>query len=103
MSLTSQLHDPLTINLHKQTRALTAVIPPDSPLSAALINAPSYKFLLDTLSTALALPALTLSVATAFRPILLDLCARWLHSSENTEEQLVALCLLLEFHEELFP
>jgi hypothetical protein len=49
------------------------------------------------------MPSLTVAVATIFRPILLDLCARWLHSGEIIEEHLIASCLLLEVHEELFP
>jgi midasin len=97
------MYDPLTMKLSKQVRALTSKLAPDSPIPIALKNARSYQDILNTLSNALTLPALTMSVAVAFRPILLDLCARWIHNDENTEDQLVAICLLIEIHPELFP
>jgi midasin len=102
----SQFHDPLSINLCKQVRALVSKLPTGSQISAALtdaIHAPSYDLLLGTLSDALALPALTVTIASTFRPILFDLCARWLLTDENMEDQFVALCLLIEIHTELFP
>ncbi|KAF8967136.1 hypothetical protein BDZ97DRAFT_1903538 [Flammula alnicola] len=69
----------------------------------ALNNASTTRQLLATLSSLLAAPAFTQLVATLFRPILIDLCARWLESENDVEEHLVALCHLLEVHEELFP
>jgi midasin len=48
-------------------------------------------------------PAYTQLIATLFRPILIDLCARWLENEDGSEQYLVALCYLLEVHEELFP
>jgi midasin len=59
--------------------------------------------LLATLSSLLAVPSLTLAVAGLFRPILIPLCAQWLADPEQIEEKLVALCLLIQQHEELFP
>lgn len=97
------IHDPLTINLTKQTRSLLTKIPPESVYTTVLTQASTVAALLDTLSRLLFVPALTLPVATAFRPLLLDLCARWLEDEENKEDKLVALCLLLEPHEELYP
>jgi midasin len=96
-------HDPLTINLTRQTRSLASKISPESPYATAIAQASLPGALLDTLSQLLTVPALTLSVATAFRPLLLDLCARWLNDNENAEDKLVALCLLLEPHQELYP
>ena len=96
-------HDPLTINLQKQTRALVSKLPVGSPYPAILLNTSSYTELSTTLSYLLTLPGLTLSIATFFRPILLDLCSHWLQNEDHNEAQLVALCLLLEPHEELFP
>ncbi|KAF7348332.1 Midasin [Mycena sanguinolenta] len=105
MAFPSAIHDPLAINLRGQTRVLISSLPPDSPHASTLGTAVSQTSaeLLAVLSNLLASPDLTLLVATVFRPILLDLCARWLDEPQNTEEQLVALCFLLEVHEELFP
>ena len=75
----ANLGDPLAINLRKQTAALITQLPEDSPYVPSLKNASSKAELLNTLSYLLSLPAYTIAVATAFRPILLDLCARWLH------------------------
>lgn len=94
---------PLTINLRRQTRFLLSKIPSESPYTTAITQAPSPAALLGILSQLLYLPALTLTVAKSFRPLLLDLCARWLQDDENIENKLVALSLLLEPHEELYP
>jgi len=103
MEFVGAIHDPLTINLKRQTRSLLSKIPSGSPHAATLLNASTQKDLLSTLSYLLAVPSLTLAVATAFRPLLIPLCAHWLDYEEDTEEKLVALCLLLQPHEELFP
>ncbi|RDB14764.1 Midasin [Hypsizygus marmoreus] len=103
MATISDIHDPLTINLRRQTRTLLSTIPASSRHSNDLLNASSTSELLTILSRLLAQPAFTLTIAALFRPILFDLCARWLGDEQNTEEQLVALCLLVEVHEELFP
>lgn len=96
-------YDPLTMNLEQQTRTFLETTPHDSPLHHALLNAPTRSELLRRLSCALLQPGSTIAVATAFRPILLDLCARWLEDDEREEDKLEALCLLLEVHPELFP
>ena len=104
MSSTSAIHDPLEINLSRQTRHLLSIIPPESEYAQeAIKNASTTRELLATLSRLLAVPAYTQLIATYYRPILLDLCARWIEVDDSKEEQLVALCLLLEVHEELFP
>ena len=56
---------------------------------------------MSILSQLLSNPAYTQIIATLFRPILIELCARWL--DEGSEDNLVALTLLIEVHEELFP
>lgn len=99
----ANLGDPLAINLRKQTAALIPRLPEDSPYVPSLKNASSKAELLNTLSYLLSLPAYTIAVATAFRPILLDLCARWLHDEEHEPERFEALCLLLEIHLEVYP
>ncbi|KAJ7451619.1 midasin nuclear AAA ATPase [Mycena latifolia] len=105
MAFFSAIHNPLAINLRGQTRVLLASLPSDSPHVARLLDAASKTStqLATVLSDLLPSPDLTLLIATIFRPILLDLCARWLDEPQNTEDQLVALCYLLEVHEELFP
>lgn len=103
MATTDILYDPLTINLQHQTRILLESIPADSLLHDELRTAPTRAELLCRLSRALLLPRSTLAVASAFRPLLLDLCARWLEDEEAEEDKLEALCLLLEVHPELFP
>ncbi|KAF5382460.1 hypothetical protein D9615_002742 [Tricholomella constricta] len=103
MTFTSAIHDPLFINLRRQTAILLSTIPNPSKHATDLFNVTSNVEHLAILSRLLSLPALTLKIATLYRPLLVDLCARWLDNSENSEDQLVALCLLLEVHEELFP
>lgn len=103
MIWTSEVHNPLGINLKKQTSILISRLPQDSPYANALKKVSTRSELLETLSRLLAVPGLTNAVATAFRPLLLDLCARWLHTDEYRDERLEAFCLLLEIHPELYP
>jgi midasin len=98
-----EFHDPISINLARQSQSLVSKISPESPYAAAIVQASLPGPLLDTLSHLLTVPALTLSIATAFRPLLLDLCARWLNDRGNEDDKLVALCLLLDPHQELYP
>ena len=95
--------DPLCIDLERQTSKLLARLPTDSVHVSILTQATTPSQLITTLSRLLAIPALTTSIADLFRPILFDLCARWLEGAEQTIDQLVALCLLVEIHEQLFP
>jgi midasin len=97
------IKDPLTINLGRQIRVLLSKISAESPFTRSLQNWSSRSELLDTLSHILAVPSLTLHVAQIFRPILFDLCARWLLDNQNIDRKFIALCLLLEPHQELFP
>lgn len=96
-------HDPLTVNLQRQTRLLLEVIPSGSVHATALQNVTSRAGLLSTLSHHLCQPSLTMVVASKFRPLLLDLCARWLDADSELEGKLEAFGLLIEMHEELFP
>lgn len=98
------LPDPLKINWKRQTGALTSQLPSGSH-ALRLQNVSSKAELLEVLSGLLATPGLTMIVATAFRPLLIDLCARWLTDATNgpsQEDRLEALCLLLEIHPEIF-
>ncbi|KAL4081238.1 P-loop containing nucleoside triphosphate hydrolase protein [Scleroderma citrinum] len=86
--------DPLTINL---ARLLTCLPQNAIPASA------STREILDALSRMLARPAMTCTIADVFRPLLIDLCARWMNDEEDMEERFCALCLLIENNEHIFP
>ena len=101
--MTFTIHDPFAINLRLQTKRLLSEIPQNTAYHEALHNTSTTRQLLATLSRLLALPQFTQVVATLFRPILLDLCVRWIGDEAIVEDALVALCYLLEVHEELFP
>ena len=96
------LKDPLKMNLGRQVRSLLRSLGVDSPFASNIQAAATTRELLDALSQLLVTPAFTLLVAREFRPVLFDLCARWLLVNGHTDEILVALCLLLEPHPELF-
>ena len=91
------------MNLGRQTRSLLEKLGTDSRSTSRIQNAATTWELLDALSQLLVTPALTLLVAREFRPVLFDLCARWLLVDSHIDEILVALCLLLGPHPELFP
>ncbi|KDQ25963.1 hypothetical protein PLEOSDRAFT_1045779, partial [Pleurotus ostreatus PC15] len=97
-----RVQNPLAIDLTKQTRILVEELA-SSDFTASIQACRDAGELLATLSKLLATPTLTLLIARLFRPILIDLCARWLEPSNEREHQLVALCLLIGVHEELFP
>jgi len=102
MSFASAIHDPLALNLSRQKALLLSYIPPQTFHYNAIKQSNTTRQLLSTLSTLLAIPAFTKIIATLFRPILTDLCARWLEVDADVEQHLVALCYLVEVHEELF-
>jgi len=97
------IRDPLRFNLHGQAKLLLSTLPPHDPYATAISNANSTRELLALLSQLLATPAYTLRIAKLFRPILFDLCARWIDKPDVSETEFVALCLLVEVHEELYP
>ena len=97
------LQDPLKINLGRQTRSLLEKLGTDSRFAFHIQTATTTRELLDALSQLLATPAFTLPVSHEFKPVLFDLCARWLLIDNRTDEILIALCFLLEPHPELFP
>ncbi|KZO97025.1 P-loop containing nucleoside triphosphate hydrolase protein [Calocera viscosa TUFC12733] len=106
--------DSLNINYLKQSRELLSSIPVDIPLRCTSVLTTIRQIivthpvepgrLLCSLSDALAMPELTWLVASAFRPILIELAARWLEDSPAfTLDRLFCLAFLLEVHEELYP
>lgn len=96
-------HDPLAMALSRQVTALVSLLPHESPYRSLLQACSSNSDILDCLSRLLLVLPSTLLVASKFRPILLDLSARWLHDESHIEEKFVALCLLVQPYEELFP
>lgn len=95
--------DPLSVDLRRQTQVLLDQLPDSTP-DASLLDAPSHGHLLDALSDLMLVPGLTVIIAKTFRPVLMDLCARWLHNVDKMRaEKFWAFCLLLETHPELFP
>ncbi|TDL22264.1 P-loop containing nucleoside triphosphate hydrolase protein [Rickenella mellea] len=95
--------NPLSIDLRRQTSYLIESLPHDSNYADILKNASSPADLLRHLSRLLAHPSLTIAVEVRFRPLLLDLCVRWLDYEEHMYDKLEAFALLIEFHEELYP
>ncbi|KAH7340561.1 hypothetical protein B0J17DRAFT_704975 [Rhizoctonia solani] len=106
-------HDPLKFDLLGQSQVLlhkiklcTQAIPAKACLEAAL-NEPSklnVPEVLCAISQLMSEPAFTVLVSDTFRPLLMDLCARWLDNNSIDEvDRLVALCLLVEPYEEIFP
>lgn len=91
------------MNLGRQTRSLLERLGTNSQFASHIQSAATTRELLDALSKLLLAPAFTLLVAREFRPVLFDLCARWLLVDGHMDEILIALCLLLEAHPELFP
>lgn len=103
MSSIDAIDDPLRINLAQQLRLLSEELPQGSPHLSLLQNASSRPELLKQLSRLLATPGLSIRVAKLFKPLLLDLCARWLEEETELEEKLETSALLLEIHPEIFP
>ncbi|CAE6410298.1 unnamed protein product [Rhizoctonia solani] len=107
------VHDPLKFDLLGQSQKLlqkirlcTQATSAKSSLEAAL-NGPSQfnvSEILCTISRLMSAPAYTVLVSDYFRPLLMDLCARWLDDDSIDElDRLVAFCLLVEPYEEIFP
>ncbi|KAF7294417.1 Midasin [Mycena kentingensis (nom. inval.)] len=96
------MNDPLVLS-RAQTRKLVAQLPPDSHHLPLLNAAQTTTQLCAVLSSLLASPDLTWLIANTYRSILLHLCALWLDEPQNTEDQLAAICDLVQVHEELFP
>jgi midasin len=96
------MRDPLYLDVEAQAAALAAHL--GRPLLTKLSSHPRSQ-LLQELSCLLAQPQYTLIIAQYFRPLLVDLVARWLADDDSLTEEsrFVALALLLETHEEIFP
>ncbi|KAI5117001.1 hypothetical protein M0805_002669 [Coniferiporia weirii] len=100
---TWNIPDPLSLDVHRQLGLLLELIPQDSPFFGILQGPHNGNALLNTLSRCMLHPSLTLAVTWTFRPLLLDLCARWLDDNDDLLEKLEAFSLLIEVHEEIYP
>ena len=94
----SMLHDPLSLNLHRQWDAITPYI------EESFLQHDGYREeMVDALTRLLHDSRYTFLIAQKFRPVLLLLCARWLDQHGDEDAKLAALALLIQPHEELFP
>jgi midasin len=101
------MFDPLQINLEKQLGLLLSNQDALKHITEAqrtiLQNPPGGSAVLTVLSHLLRSPPLTALVAQLFRPLLVDLCARWLECYDDDGASFVALAFLLGWHPELYP
>jgi midasin len=101
------LYDPLQINLEKQIGSLLsnddALLHISEEQLSILQLATEGGSILAVLSELLHSPALTSPIARLFRPLLVDLCARWTELQGNEEQKFIALAALLGYHPEIFP
>ncbi|KAI0087051.1 hypothetical protein BDY19DRAFT_324469 [Irpex rosettiformis] len=102
MATPDTFEDPLRINLAQQIRFFSEQLPRGSSYLESLQNARSRPGLLKELSRLLSAPGLSETVARLFKPLLLDLCARWLEEETELEAKFEASALLLEIHPEIF-
>lgn len=95
--------DPLAFDLERIIAELRAAHPHFIFPNAFASEDAKTNDKLNALARLLAFPALTDEISTRFRPLLMDLCARWLEL-DNLEEHRVfeAFASLLHPHNELF-
>ncbi|KXN88102.1 Midasin [Leucoagaricus sp. SymC.cos] len=117
----SILRDPLTLNLKKQVRTLLGFLSsrPNATgtelgdavnILSVFVNGtavgPVISQVLDSVSRFLSVPQFSQVVVRLFRPLLVDLFARWLGFDERGELQearLSVLAYVVEVFEELYP
>jgi hypothetical protein len=103
MSLFDHLRDPLSLNPKSLWLEFTSNYPDWTSHFQANLADSSPAEVLSLASKFLLLQSCTSIIADTFRPLLLDLCSRWLEHSEALEDKLSALCFLLQPHMEIFP
>lgn len=118
----SALSDPLRLNLQKQVRKLLELVSSRlNPVSEQLVGAvdvlssladvtspnPNAGKVLDAVSQCLVAPQLVEGIVRLFRPLLVDLFARWLENDGEGEDvrelKLIVLVYVVEVFEEVFP
>lgn len=96
--------DPLEFDLRRIIAELLAAHPNFIFPDALASEDAKTNDKLDTLARLLAFPALTEEISTRFRPLLMDLCARWLELDDLEEHRVFeAFALLLCPHQEIYP
>ena len=95
--------DALAFNLELQLQLFLQAVSPSVDTLIAQLQASSLPDALCLLSTLLKNPKYTLLVLQNFRPVLLDLCARWLDDESDDEAKFSAFGFLIPCCEELYP
>jgi midasin len=92
-------------DLQKQVVGFLAAYPKFSAPPALIFHETARTTdVLDALATMLAIPAFTARVSTDFRPLLMDLCARWLKLNDLDDARVFeAFASLIGVHEEIYP
>lgn len=98
-----EFNDILTLDLEGRRSLLLESLPPNSKFARSIHDISSATDLLNLLPLLLAEPSLTLAIATHFRPIVIDICARWLDYKDDRVKKLAAFGSLIELHEEIYP
>ena len=98
-----EFDDLFSLDLRARANLLIESLPPKSSYPSAIRHAASATALLAILPRLLAESPLTMLVEMHFRPILMDLCAKWLDYPEDKYKKLAAFGVLIELHEELYP
>jgi len=97
--------DTIFFNIHSQIQQLVSTFP-TFRFPHEVSNAPSAKVVevLNALSRLMTVPLLTSYIANAFRPILLDLCSRWLDLLELEDLSVFeATGVILGIYDEIYP
>ncbi|CAK5270478.1 unnamed protein product [Mycena citricolor] len=118
MASISAIHNTLAINLRAHTHLFLASLPSTSTSQhqneVEVALAKGNQEFIGLLAEWLAVQELTVLVARAFQPLLVEICGRWLddgrigdvsEGSEGTRtvDRIVAICALVEVYNELFP
>lgn len=97
--------DPIFFDIHSETQRLVSTFPtfrfPPEVSNAPATNAVEV---LNALSRLMTVPLLTSHIANAFRPILLDLCSRWLDLLELDDLSVFeAIGVIIGIYDEIYP
>lgn len=94
-------NDPLSIDIRTQALSVLNALPSQSRFARVLHGLEANDSCLTTISKLLLEPSLTLTIKTAYQPLLVDLCARWLDDTDEMVKKAEALAFLVEVHEEI--
>ena len=103
------MHNPLQIDFKKQLGILltnSEAVKHISDEYLVILQNPvigNGGIILTVISQLLRTPPLTSLIAQLFRPLIVDLCARWIDLNSDYESTLYALAFLLGWHPEIYP